>query len=244
MGLMLFPDLIRREAASSTAELEADNKGYIRALTAIEEFLNEDRLQGVGWDAMRRRFSGHREVIKELLIANKAMIDANEKLSNAVGEEILIEDDLRAGISCLENINNSLRAMVAVFGAAMLSSPLYAGYYQLLMEEYEDNISINLKNIALLEGKIEKLYRIEAETANLYDRADSLYDNINSAIAAIRVDMEDGPVAYIREDGTIIGDVGYETEGVNDLKGFPEEAGVVAGAAIGVMLEMAEEFKL
>ena len=196
MGLILFPDLIRREAASSTAAMEADNSGYVRALNAIDEYLNDDQLQGAGWDAMRRHLSGHRTVIRALLLANKAMIEANETVSDKVGEEILIEDKLRAKIRCLENINKALRVMIAALTAAMCGSPHNAGYYRFLIRECEEHIRINLNQIAILEGKIEKLYRIEAETADLFDKADGLYGKINSAIAALRQGYDPGMNTY------------------------------------------------
>ena len=196
MGLILFPDLIRREAASSTAAMEADNSGYVRALNAIDEYLNDDQLQGAGWDAMRRHLSGHRTVIRALLLANKAMIEANETVSDKVGEEILIEDKLRAKIRCLENINKALRVMIAALRAAMCGSPHNAGYYRFLIHECEEHIQINLNQIAILEGKIEKLYRIEAETADLFDKADSLYGRINTEIAAIRQGYDPGMNSY------------------------------------------------
>ena len=188
MGLMLYPGLIKTQAKSVNTILKADNAALMAAREKINDFLNADMLQGAAWDKMRSHLRHHLSIVQGLLAANSKLQEADDKLSEQVGSEILIEDVLKAQIRILKNINEALRRRIESLSNQINSSsdPTHKAALRAIINGCREIIRANEKKIRELEEKLAKLFRIEASTANLFDEFESLYNEVNKGIAAIR----------------------------------------------------------
>lgn len=175
MGLVLDPRKIITQSNSVIEVLKEDNKNLYEVLNGISSFLKKEGLKGIAWDSMRIHFNCHKLVVQGLICANDLVIKNHGILIEQVGEETLVEEDLRAKIESLQGVNISLGKVVEALRSGSENDILRNSDYGSCITMYEGCIEGNKYLISNLEGKIERLYEMEHKTSSLFSDAEPLY---------------------------------------------------------------------
>lgn len=189
MGLALYPGSIKSQAESAIALLTQDNESLSSALEAIAQFSGDESLKGAAWDSVKAQLNSHTAVVQGLICANEILIQDHTSLVGAVGDEDLVEDELRNKIESLQAVNTNLQNCVTHLSSCQNDKVLglnYASSYRTSISLYQNSIQLNLNQIQELEEKLQKLYDIENQTSSLFDGAATLYTAAASGVAAIQ----------------------------------------------------------
>ena len=127
MGLSLYPSQVKIQSRSMISALEKDNEILGKIQEKINAFVSDDTLKGDAWYKMKQQLSNHSSVIMGLSYLNNGIIGDCNTLINTVGDEILIEDQLRASIWGLQKCN-------------WLLERANSGYYWALRQGLDDEV--------------------------------------------------------------------------------------------------------
>lgn len=187
MGLELYPGRLKNQADSIIGNLREDNQALMGVLAGISQFTGNEELKSAAWSSMKGQLGNHQAVIQGLICGNEAVIQGNETLKGAVGNEDLIEDELNDKIENLQSANQQMQNTINRLENCMRNPSLaeYSSSFYSIISRYYGCMGDNDILIRDLQDKIEKLYRIEAETSSLFSGADSLYGAVSDGIAAI-----------------------------------------------------------
>lgn len=189
MGLALYPESLKGQADSISANLEQDNQNLINILCNISQFVSDNMLKSEAWTSLKNQLGNHEAVIQGMICANEAVIRANDTLKASVGSENLIEDELRDQISSLEQANSGMERIIGSPESCLSSTSMVSAYgpsyFSNAISMYEGWIDANQNQIEQLQEKLDRLYRIENDTSGLYDEADSLYEAAARGMDAI-----------------------------------------------------------
>lgn len=189
MGLALYPGSIKSQAESAVNLLSQDNESLGSALEAIAQFSGDESLKGAAWDSVKAQLNSHTAVVQGLICANEILIQEHTTLIGAVGDEDLVEDELRNKIESLQAVNTNLQNCVTHLNSCLNDKVLglnYASAYMTSISLYQNSIQLNLSQIQELEEKLQKLYDIENQTSSLFDSAEPLYSATASGVSAIK----------------------------------------------------------
>ena len=187
MGLELYPGRLKNQADSIIGNLREDNQALMGVLNGISQFTGNEELKSAAWSSMKGQLGNHQAVIQGLICGNEAVIQGNKTLKGAVGDEDLVEDELNAQIENLQALNQRMQSSISTLENCTRNQPLTMRSFSFssTISRYYGCIAVNDILIRSLQNKIEKLYRIEAETSSLFAGADSLYSAVSDGIAAI-----------------------------------------------------------
>lgn len=187
MGLELYPGRLKNQADSIISNLSEDNQALMGVLDGISQFTGNEKLKSAAWSSMKGQLGNHQAVIQGLICGNEAAIQGNKTLKGKIGDKDLVEDELNARIESLEAANTQMRNSISTMENFLRNQTLakYSLFYSSAISGYYGCIVINNILIAEQQEKIEKLYRIEAETSSLFTNADSLYSAVSDGIRAI-----------------------------------------------------------
>ena len=187
MGLELYPGRLKNQADSIIGNLREDNQALMGVLNGISQFTGNEELKSAAWSSMKGQLGNHQAVIQGLICGNEAVIQGNETLKGAVGNEDLIEDELNDKIENLQSANQQMQNTINRLENCMRNPSLaeHSSSFYSIISRYYGCMGANDILIRDLQDKIEKLYRIEAETSSLFAGADSLYGAVSDGIAAI-----------------------------------------------------------
>lgn len=188
MGLVLFPIKTKIQAETSTLALRQYNEGLLQARSNILTFVYNHVLIGEGWQALKEHLLCHVSVIEGLIMVNEELICANSQLSDMVGWEILVEDDLQAIVNGLYEVYSALQNTLATLEtmALLILDPAGRGAIEAAIISTQGSILICEQSIEYTNSKIQKIYDINAATAKIYIGFQTKYEDVNAGIAAIR----------------------------------------------------------
>lgn len=109
MGLELYPGRLKNQADSIIGNLREDNQALMGVLAGISQFTGNEELKSAAWSSMKGQLGNHQAVIQGLICGNEAVIQGNETLKGAVGNEDLIEDELNDKIENLQSANQQMQ---------------------------------------------------------------------------------------------------------------------------------------
>lgn len=188
MGLVLFPIKTKIQTETSTLALRQYNEGLLQARSNILSFVYNHVLIGEGWQALKEHLLCHVSVIEGLIMVNEELICANSQLSDMVGWEILVEDDLQAIVNGLYEVYSALQNTLATLEtmALLILDPAGRGAIEAAIVSTQGSILICEQSIEYTNSKIQKLYDINAATADIYIDFQTKYVDVNAGIEAIR----------------------------------------------------------
>lgn len=187
MGLSLYPSQVKIQSRSMISALEKDNEILGKIQEKINAFVSDDTLKGDAWYKMKQQLSNHSSVIMGLSYLNNGIIGDCNTLINTVGDEILIEDQLRASIWGLQKCN-------------WLLERANSGYYWALRQGLDDEvcnvlwwciqknngiIGANNSKISDLQNKLDRLLAIEQSTAGLFSVNTDMTGALNTGVVTI-----------------------------------------------------------
>ena len=109
----LNPTAIREQCALAVRHLEEDNESLRTAENSINCFAQAEELKGAAFEALKQQLADYREAVQAIRSANEADIADFRTLAGAVGEEVLIGENIlkqqREALSAKDNYENMAR---------------------------------------------------------------------------------------------------------------------------------------
>lgn len=193
MGLILHPSEIKNQAAQVRKYLDSIVPCYSQAEQAVQQYKDNEELNSMAWKASKETmYVCYRLIVLGILKVQGNIIDDLDVLENNIGDDDLVEDDLKNQIaaldaeiqSCQEHIN--MWSMKVIFGWVVSS---------MVIDRYNDKINKAKTKKAELQAKLQKLYDIESSTAILLVSAIDFIRVVKQAISDGGIVVDGGKVS-------------------------------------------------
>jgi len=188
----LHPELIRAQCASAISNLEENNTSLLDLDRAIDEYIDDTTLAGRGYDAIRLQMEDYKLINSAKREANDSDIRDFRVLSTRVGNGIvLIGAVILRNKEAAEKADADYKAKINLYTALMIASAasiagsLLVTHYRDLRNDYRDLREANQATLQLWIGMEDRYNNVEADTKNLFDRADALRTQISNGLGLI-----------------------------------------------------------
>ena len=184
----LNPTAIREQCALAVRHLEEDNESLRTAENSINSFAQAEELKGAAFEALKQQLADYREAVQAIRSANEADIADFRTLAGAVGEEVLIGENIlkqqREALSAKDNFESMAREYEQ--NANTMSDWRMAGHCRNLAWCYWDLADRNRQLYEEWKAKEEAYDSIEAATAGLFGTGEDIRTAALHALEAIR----------------------------------------------------------
>lgn len=172
----LNPTAIREQCALAVRHLEADNDSLCTAETSIACFAQTEELKGAAFEALKQQLADYREVLQAIRSANEADIADFRTLARAVGEEVLIGENILNQQRAALNAGDSYESMARENeqNADTTPYPWMAGHCRELAWQYRFLADLSRQMYEKWKAKEEAYDSIEAATAGLFGTGEDI----------------------------------------------------------------------
>ena len=157
------------------------------AMSAVSQFSDNQDLSGESWANIKTQLLDYQTIFKGMLCALEEIDDDCERLQVGCGDEDLIENEIVDKIEQLQEVNRRYQEGIDQVLCAVKNNPLVAlnPLTNLTIVNSGAAIASNAELIQLLEGKLQKIEEIEANTAGLFSTAAETLSLVEQGIAFI-----------------------------------------------------------
>ena len=190
----LNPTAIREQCALAVRHLEEDNESLRTAENSINCFAQAEELKGAAFEALKQQLADYREAVQAIRSANEADIADFRTLAGAVGEEVLIGENIlkqqREALSAKDNYENM--AWESEQNANTTPYWWMAGQYREQAWQYRLLANFSMQMYEKWKAKEEAYDSIEAATAGLFGTGEDIRTAALHALEAIRGAFAEG----------------------------------------------------
>ena len=187
-GLTLIPREVNSMIAEMKSVIGAYNSELEDATHPTVSYAFENGLDGKAYTNSKHHMEDHLTVIRGAVAANKKFESCLDKLSAIVGNERLVEEELRDTIKSCNSRISDYRAQ-KLYYMNKLYDPAYdlycGGYARRRIQHCKDSIDGLTAIKKRTEEKIKRLYEINGESAKCFDSISNSYIAVMQGIKSL-----------------------------------------------------------
>ncbi len=184
MGLILQPSEIKNGVKQINANIASARDNYQGALQVIKSFSENTALQSKAWGAAKSTvFEAHQAIIQGMSVAQDVVLRQADELNELSGDTYLSEDELASRIQMLIEectyYEEAIRNLEMICANSIYWNSL--GYSKMI-ENYKALLEKTREELEILEGLLEDLREKGNLSAQLFEEAVPLLQEIEKAI--------------------------------------------------------------
>ncbi len=188
MGLAIYPSKLKEQISSMDSILEGNKACLNIIIDDIEKFIENPKLEGTAWTNVKVQMENHISLIRGIIQGSDEIISDSKTLIYLVGDEDIIEDEIRESIqelnACISDWLITANTCKTLMNSQYTGIEV-SGYYAYMYAKYLLLINDSYNIIAMLESKLETLYWITKQTIDLYNGAETLFTHVQNGLNSI-----------------------------------------------------------
>lgn len=183
-SLKLIPIETKLLCNNARITMKSENETLFNMVSVINMFIQTTKLKGTAWENIKCHYNDNITVIRGQINANDLAMKDYKTLSESVGSEKLIAEEIYEDIDCLIDRIEEYEDIIESYRRSIIDYIFPWGYYAKII--YYRGLIANCKEtIKVLAKKLTKLQNIQDSTSGLFKEVIDLYKIVSQGIAAI-----------------------------------------------------------
>lgn len=197
----LNPNEIKAQCDAAIMRLERDNDALTRVENALEQFINDDEIKSVAYDALKQQISDYKVLLQAMQDANCSDISDFTVLKASVGDDVLIGADILAQKQASWDARISDENAAEGYRRASYTAewPWISQYYSWMANHYEQMVQIDIRLYNEWQTKEDAFNAIEASTRCLFQSSAQLRQTAQNGLQSITGAFSNG--TYVPDMG-------------------------------------------
>ncbi len=189
MGLLINPLEIKGVIQKMIYVLHSNDEALKNVEKLLVNIVNEEELSGEAYTNVKLQMQDNIMLVNCMVFANEILMNDFRILGEKVGEERLVEDELKHAIVTYNEMIDRYEKLINHY-ENLMKNDIYAemfGWYSSKQIEIYNKLIKNCEQMILVtNNKLNNLYDIDNSIKNLFENVKNIYFNIESGIYSLQ----------------------------------------------------------